>query len=381
MIMESSRKFAKYILTGLEHMSKKHSSEYFRRYFASAMKAEPEATDRVPKKTGIIMKHREAIAETGKIAIAATAALLIVGGGAAGYYSILPSQRQTTTTSASVASSDPSVSVSSMNRTPVAASRASVVPLSLTTSTTVTTATPSLNDASTTTSQSAYIVDPQMTEGPYWVDEELNRSDIRVDPTDGSVQEGAQLLLSLSVQKTTDGASWSPFTGAQVDIWQANYQGVYSDEAAEGTVGRKFLRGYQATDEKGTVRFTTVYPGWYSGRTVHIHLRIRTFDGTQTTFEFTSQLFFDDSVTAEVLSQAPYGSRGLPDTTNAMDRVYTGASTDGTVQSDVGSLLMLTLGKDTNGYTGDFNVGAETSRGGSVQDSVDHPRKQCGPES
>jgi protocatechuate 3,4-dioxygenase beta subunit len=204
-------------------------------------------------------------------------------------------------------------------------------------------------------------VDPQVTEGPYWVDEELNRSDIRVDPTDGSVQEGAQLVLSLSVQKTTDGASWSLFTGAQVDIWQANYQGIYSDEATGGTVGKKFLRGYQVTDENGAVQFTTVYPGWYSGRTVHIHFRIRIFDGTQTTFEFTSQLFFDDSITDEVLSQAPYNGRGLPDATNATDRVYTGASTDGTVQSGVGSLLMLTLGKDMNGYTGSFNVGAETT--------------------
>ena len=85
------------------------------------------------------------------------------------------------------------------------------------------------------------------------------------------------LVLSLSVQKTTDGRLLEPVRRRlQVDVWQANYQGIYSDEAAEGTVGKKFLRGYQVTDENGTVQFTTVYPGWYSGRTVHIHFRIRT---------------------------------------------------------------------------------------------------------
>ena len=94
---------------------------------------------------------------------------------------------------------------------------------------------------------------------------------------------------------------------------------------------------------------------------MHIHFRIRTFDGTQTTFEFTSQLFFEDSITDEVLSQAPYSARGLPDTTNATDSVYTGASTDGSVQSGVGSLLMLTLKKATDGYIGSFDVGAETT--------------------
>jgi protocatechuate 3,4-dioxygenase beta subunit len=342
-------------------MSRKHSSKYFRTHFASAMKTEPKAPDKVPKNPGRTMNRGDAIAETGKIAIAATAALLIVGGGVPAYHAILPSQHQTTASSATVASSGPSASVSTVGGTVTAASSATVEPLALTISTTVTTTTPSPSDTSTTTSQSAYIMDPQVTEGPYWVDEGLNRSDIRVDPTDGSVQEGAQLVLSISVQRTTDGSSWSPFTGAQVDVWQANYRGIYSDEAAEGTVGKKFLRGYQVTDGNGAIQFTTVYPGWYSGRTVHIHFRIRTFDGTQTTFEFTSQLFFDDSITEEVLSQAPYNTRGLPDTTNAADSVYTGASTDGRIQSGVGSLLMLALKEDTDGYTGSYNVGAETT--------------------
>jgi protocatechuate 3,4-dioxygenase beta subunit len=205
------------------------------------------------------------------------------------------------------------------------------------------------------------VIDPEVTEGPYFVDEALNRSDIRVDPTDNSVQQGVRLTLNLTVHRTSDGVSWSPFTGAQVDIWHANYQGIYSDEAANGSVGKKFLRGYQVTNQNGAVQFTTVYPGWYSGRTIHIHLKIRNFSGSTTVFAFTSQLFIDDSITNQVLVQAPYNARGLPDTTNASDSVYTGASSDGSVQKNVGDKLLLTLTKDPAGYTGTFNIGVRTT--------------------
>src|ERR1700722_10163182 len=99
MIMESSRKSAKYALTSnWRNMSRKHSSKYFRTYFASAMKTESEVPDGVPKNLGRTMNRRDAIAETGKIAIAATAALLIVGGVVAGYHAALPSRHQTATT-------------------------------------------------------------------------------------------------------------------------------------------------------------------------------------------------------------------------------------------------------------------------------------------
>jgi len=93
-----------------------------------------------------------------------------------------------------------------------------------------------------------------------------NRSDIRSDPLDGSVQEGVPLRLILHVYDVDDNdgdgiGSCISLSGAQVDIWHANSQGVYSDVQDAGTAGKKFLRGYQMTDDNGTVRFTTIYPG------------------------------------------------------------------------------------------------------------------------
>ena len=92
----------------------------------------------------------------------------------------------------------------------------------------------------------------EVTEGPYFVDELLNRSDIRVDPSDGSVQAGILMLLSVGVS-TLDTATGvlKPLPGVVVDIWHANVAGLYSDEAANNTVGKKFLRGYQMSDRQG----------------------------------------------------------------------------------------------------------------------------------
>ena len=115
---------------------------------------------------------------------------------------------------------------------------------------------------------------PSLTEGPYFVDEELNRSDIRVDSADGSVQPGYPLSLSLQVAQLKNGVE-APLTGAYVDIWHCNALGVYSDIAQQGSTGKKYLRGYQATNRQGRAYFLTVYPGWYMGRAVHIHVKVR----------------------------------------------------------------------------------------------------------
>ena len=62
------------------------------------------------------------------------------------------------------------------------------------------------------------------------------------------------------------------------------------------TTGKKFLRGYQLTDAQGEAKFLTIYPGWYYGRTVHIHIKVRATAGAKQTFEFTSQMYFEDSL-------------------------------------------------------------------------------------
>lgn len=189
------------------------------------------------------------------------------------------------------------------------------------------------------------VVTPSETEGPYFVDELLNRSDVRSDPESGAVEDGVPLRLQLTVHRV-DGSACSPLEGAIVDIWHCNADGLYSDVSANRTVGQKFLRGYQTTDVNGVVEFSTIYPGWYSGRTVHIHFTVRTRSGTRTTFEFTSQLFFDEAITSAVYQQAPYATRGAPDTSNARDGIFRAA-------------ILLTLERDGEGWLGVFDIGLQ----------------------
>jgi protocatechuate 3,4-dioxygenase beta subunit len=181
---------------------------------------------------------------------------------------------------------------------------------------------------------------PAKTVGPYFVDERLNRSDVR------ETQDGAKLALTMFVFDADNDCT--PVEGATVDIWHCNASGLYSDESANGTSGQTWLRGYQTTDSSGKVTFTTIYPGWYSGRAVHIHFKVRVYNGSTETLEFTSQMFFTDDMNTAVFKQAPYSSRTAPDTTDATDNVY---GTDGS------SLLLAPQSDGAGGYTADFSVG------------------------
>lgn len=164
---------------------------------------------------------------------------------------------------------------------------------------------------------------PAQTAGPYWVDEMLNRCDIRTDPTSRLAQPGLPLRLALNISEF-DGSNCTPMSDAVVDIWHANAYGVYSDVSDQGTVGERWLRGYQLTDDHGNVKFLTNYPGWYQGRTIHVHFRVRRFSGKTTTLNFVSQLYFDDAMTADVFdNEAPYNKRMKPITVNANDGIFT----------------------------------------------------------
>jgi protocatechuate 3,4-dioxygenase beta subunit len=190
------------------------------------------------------------------------------------------------------------------------------------------------------------VLTPAKTEGPYFVDEKLNRSDIRIDPADSSVQPGTPVSLTMVVVRA-DG-SCAPVAGAVVDVWHANAMGKYSDIASEGTSARKYLRGLQVSDASGQAKFTTIYPGWYQGRAVHIHFKVRVFDGASKTYEFTSQLFFDPATTSAVYETGVYAARGQASTPNASDGIY---------GSD-GAKLVVALAPDgTGGYAGTFVVG------------------------
>src|SRR5689334_14066113 len=87
------------------------------------------------------------------------------------------------------------------------------------------------------------VASPSMTEGPYFVDEMLKRIDIRTDPTDNTVRQGVPLHLQIAVF-SVNGSICAPLKGAQIDIWHCDAEGLYSDESANNTVGKKFLRGY-----------------------------------------------------------------------------------------------------------------------------------------
>lgn len=207
-----------------------------------------------------------------------------------------------------------------------------------------------LTDTSTPTPTPVCSVKPQQTEGPYFIDEKLNRSDIRLDPSDGSVKQGMPLRLVFHVSRV-DGSSCTPLPDAVVDIWHCDILGIYSDvtDPSFNTVGKKFLRGYQVTDAKGTAQFVTIYPGWYQGRTVHIHFKIRTDSAAQDGYEFTSQLYFDDSLTDQIHAQPPYAAKGQRTLKNDQDGIFRGE----------GEQLMLQLTKEAKGYVGTFNIGLE----------------------
>jgi protocatechuate 3,4-dioxygenase beta subunit len=192
------------------------------------------------------------------------------------------------------------------------------------------------------------VLSPAQTEGPYFVDERLNRSDIRSDPADGSMAEGAPLAISLEISAVAAGQC-TPLAGAIVDVWHCDADGRYSDTRDPGfdTTGKKFLRGFQVTDAAGTARFTTIYPGWYAGRTVHIHFKVRGGTGAKRGYEFTSQLYFDDVFTDRVYARAAYAKRGRRTVRNGGDGIF----------RDGGNHLILPVTESSAGYAANFNVG------------------------
>ncbi|QEL18016.1 dioxygenase family protein [Limnoglobus roseus] len=199
---------------------------------------------------------------------------------------------------------------------------------------------------------------PGVTEGPYWVDSMPNRSDVRANSTAGSTAfDGYKTNLAISVSRLANNTV-TPIANAKVDIWHTNGAGKYSAIASEGTTGQNFCRGYQLTDKRGGSSFTTIFPGWYSGRTPHIHFRVRLYSGTTVTYNFVSQLFSAEAFTNQVYATTPYSSRPNRDTTNSTDMVYKGASqgVGATVSSEVGQYLLMRQGKNSTQITASFNV-------------------------
>ncbi len=183
------------------------------------------------------------------------------------------------------------------------------------------------------------VVRPETTEGPYYVDGDLVRSDIRED------RKGVPFVLTFNVLEVSP-SGCSALQGTTVDIWHCDAEGAYSGVSNPGfsTEEQKWLRGSHKTDAEGNATFTTIYPGWYSGRAVHIHFKVRPDESS----EFTSQLFFDDALSNQVFTQEPYASRGQLDTPN---------STDGIYQEE----LLLTVTESGEGFAATFPIGIDRS--------------------
>ena len=183
-------------------------------------------------------------------------------------------------------------------------------------------------------------VSPELTEGPYYFDVDAIRSDITED------REGTPLRLALRV---LEAGSCEPIQNAIVEVWHCDATGLYSgfESASRGGGGfgggptdeRTYLRGAQATNGDGIVEFKTIYPGWYRGRTVHIHAKVHLDRQTV----LTSQLFFDDDFTAKVYEREPYRSRAGRDTFNDGDGIFDQSLLVTAGEEDGGVLALLTF--------------------------------------
>ena len=174
-------------------------------------------------------------------------------------------------------------------------------------------------------------VTAEQTEGPYYFDVDSIRSDIREG------RPGTPLRLTFRVR---DAGSCEPIADAVVDIWHCDAGGVYSgfDEGE----GERFLRGTQVTDKAGVAEFLTIYPGWYPGRTTHIHAKVHLDRQTA----LTTQVYFDDEVSNRVYERAPY-EQGR-DSSNGADGIFDES-------------LVLTLREDGDGYAGAIGFDVERS--------------------
>ena len=230
-------------------------------------------------------------------------------------------------------------------------------------------------DPATAEAAAACILTPEVTEGPYWIDNTLTRRDIR---------EGKPGLPLVAVFTVQNAKTCEPIANADVEIWHCDAVGVYSGfESAsqaptgppptgqppttepptgappqggapgagqEPTSATRYLRGHQKTGADGRASFLTVFPGWYTGRTPHIHLKVHVGGDVV----HTGQVFFNERVTAAVYRQAPYRSHGQYDTSHAEDTIFAQAGRSRAV------LKLTRRGGGRPGYRGAITLGVAT---------------------
>ena len=236
---------------------------------------------------------------------------------------------------------------------------------------------------------------PELTEGPYWVNTMLRRSDVRANtPTartaPGAAQMGVPLALVINVRDASRGSQ--PLNGVAVDVWHANAHGLYSDETSQqarggtsggDTTGQDFLRGYQVTGEDrgisrdavpGQASFKTIWPGWYAGRAIHTHVRVRKLSSSGATIAgYTTQLFFSDADNNKVLTGAsPYNTRSPArnPTTDEDDTVLQ--------RADFATNIVPVTGRIEKGFAATFDIVVDASET-TVKGSLARPAGVGGP--
>ena len=198
---------------------------------------------------------------------------------------------------------------------------------------------------------SACTLTPEQEEGPFYVALQRIRSNIVGN------RKGVPLILRITV---IDSSTCKPLRGAAVDVWQADAVGHYSDESQEGTSGQTWLRGLQLTDANGLAKFTTIYPGFYSGRAPHIHVKVH-LGGTHTTSKYSDghvshngQIFLPEALSTKVYRSSPYTQDANTRTYRDSDRVYTG-------QHGASSVLKISGGSVSAGLRGTIALAVDTS--------------------
>jgi protocatechuate 3,4-dioxygenase beta subunit len=217
------------------------------------------------------------------------------------------------------------------------------------------------------------VLAPQQIAGPFYFDPKLERVDIT------EKRAGVPLGLLLQVVAADD---CTPLKAARVDVWHADALGYYSGYPGQSdahnisTEGGHFLRGTQFSDEAGLAKFTTIYPGWYRGRTAHIHLKVFLDDKTV----LTAQLYFPDALSEYLYKNvAPYNTRARErDTVNATDHVVQ--------TSDSKHLSFCSIKEEPDRYLASLivgvdrhaTVGASRGPGGPPPDGMGPPRAASG---
>ncbi|KOY03452.1 intradiol ring-cleavage dioxygenase [Pseudomonas nunensis] len=223
-----------------------------------------------------------------------------------------------------------------------------------------------MDDTSATARETVCLLSPEQIAGPYFRNPKLIRKNI----SEG--QDGIPLVLRLAI---VDAMTGEPVSGALVDIWHCNARGSYSgwsrinpdlevDAGDIGAIARTdddtYLRGGQFSDNKGMVRFTTIYPGFYAGRALHIHVAVRITGGNNYLEErhvaWVGQLYFPEVASRSVLSAREYKGRSVSPLSNDQDHYY------GNMGGDASTLIVHSIGRDTteDGFFGHMTIGIDT---------------------